>query len=63
MNILTQDSVDQFNEEGYLVFEGLFANAHNQEVKDAVDQLMEDRKDPDKDPIIMRYPELGEGWS
>lgn len=59
MNHLTQDDTDQFNEEGYLVFEGLFDDDHNQRIKNDVDQLMEDRQDPDKDPVIIRYPELG----
>ena len=59
MIILTQDEIDQFNEEGYLVYEGLFDDDHNQRIKNDVKQLMEDRQNAKDDPIIMSYPELG----
>lgn len=59
MDHLTQDDIDQFNEEGYLVFEGLFDDDHNQRIKDDVDQLMEDRQNPDIKKPIMAYQELG----
>lgn len=59
MNFLTQDEIDQFNEEGYLVFEALFDDDHNRRIKNNVAKLIEDRKHSDEEHIIMRYPELG----
>ena len=59
INSLTQDEIDQFNEDGYLVFEGLFDDDHNQRIKSDVDKLMEDRKHSNEEHIIMGYPELG----
>ena len=56
---LTDEDICQFNHEGYLVFEGLLDDARNERIKRDVDQLMEDRKDPNKPAIPMRYPELG----
>lgn len=58
MNHLTQDDVDRFNEEGYLVFEGLFDNALCQRIKTDLDQLMDDRAKGER-PMLMRYRELG----
>jgi len=58
MNHLTQEEFDRFNEEGYLIFEGLFDDDLNQRIKDDVDQLMIDRKNGER-PILMAYPELG----
>ena len=59
MNDLTPNEIDQFNEEGYLILEGLFSDEHNQRIKNDVAKLMEDRKHSKEEPIIMRYPELG----
>ena len=59
MNSLTDKDIRQFNHEGYLVFESLLDDRRNERIKRDVDQLMEDRKDPNKPAIPMRYPELG----
>ena len=59
MSALTDDNIRQFNHEGYLVFEGLLDDRHNQRIKRDVDLLMEDRGNPNKPAIPMRYPELG----
>ena len=59
MSALTDEDIRQFNHEGYLVFESLLDDRHNERIKRDVDQLMEDRKDPNKPAIPMRYPELG----
>ena len=44
MNHLTSDDIAQFDEEGYLVFEGLFDHDLNERIKADVDQLMIDRE-------------------
>ena len=59
MSTLTADAIRRFDQEGYLVFEGLLDDARNERIKRDVDQLMEDRRDPNKPAIPMRYPELG----
>ena len=59
MSALTEEDIRQFNHEGYLVFEGLLDNARNERIMRDVDQLMEDRKVPNRPAIPMRYPELG----
>ena len=59
MSALTDEDIRQFNHEGYLVFESLLDDRHNERIKRDVDLLMEDRKDPNKPAIPMRYPELG----
>ena len=59
MSALTDDNIRRFNHEGYLVFEGLFDENHNQRIKRDIDQLMEDLGNPNKPAIPMRYPELG----
>jgi hypothetical protein len=58
MNHLTQSDIDQFNEEGYLIFEGLFGDDLNERIKADLDQLMIDRENRER-PILMAYPELG----
>ena len=58
MNHLTPDDIAQFDEEGYLVFEGLFNHDLNERIKADVDQLMIDRE-TDKRRMLMAYPELG----
>lgn len=58
MNHLTPDDIAQFDEEGYLVFEGLFDHDLNERIKADVDQLMIDRE-TDKRRMLMAYPELG----
>ena len=59
MSTLTDEDIRQFNHEGYLVFEGLLDDRHNQRIKRDIDQLMEDRGNPNKPAIPMRYPDLG----
>ena len=59
MTALTDDDIRQFNHEGYLVFESLLDDCRNERIKRDVDRLMEDRKDPNRPAIPMRYPELG----
>ena len=59
MNSLTDKDIRQFNHDGYLVFEGLLDDSHNDRIKRDVDQLIEDRKVPNKQAIPMRYPDLG----
>ena len=59
MSLLTDEDIRQFNHEGYLVFEGLLDDSRNERIKRDVDQLMEDRKVPNKPAIPMRYRELG----
>ena len=58
MNHLTPDNIDRFNQEGYLIFEGLLDHAFNQRLKADVDQLMVERQQGER-PILMTYPELG----
>ena len=58
MNYLTSDDIDHFNQEGYLIFEGLLDHALNQRLKADVDQLMVERQKGER-PILMTYPELG----
>lgn len=58
MTHLKQDDLDRFDEEGYLVFEGLFDDDLNQRLKDDVDLMMEDRERGEK-KMIMSYDELG----
>lgn len=55
---LTRDDLDRFDEEGYLVFEGLFDDDLNQRLKDDVDAMMEDRA-KGENKMIMSYHELG----
>ena len=59
MSALTDEDIRQFNQEGYLVFEGLLDDSQNERIKRDVDQLMEDRKKPNKPAIPMRCRELG----
>ncbi len=59
MSSLTDNHIRQFYQEGYLVLEGLLDENRNERIKRDVDRLMEDRKDPNKPAIPMRYPELG----
>ena len=58
MNYLTPDDIDCFNQEGYLIFEGLLDHDLNERLKAGVDQLMVDRQKGER-PILMTYPELG----
>ncbi len=58
MNYLTEDQLAEFDELGYLVFEGLFDSQLNQRIKDDVDLLMIDRAAGKHKPIIS-YDELG----
>jgi len=58
MNYLTSDDIDHFNQEVYLIFEGLLDHALNQRFKADVDQLMVERQKGER-PILMTYPELG----
>ena len=58
MNYLTSDDIDHFNQEVYLIFEGLLDHALNQRLKADVDQLMVERQKGER-PILMTYPELG----
>jgi ectoine hydroxylase-related dioxygenase (phytanoyl-CoA dioxygenase family) len=58
LNHLTQDQLDEFDEVGYLVFEGLFDDDLNQRVKDDVDLMMEDRARDEK-KMVMSYDALG----
>ena len=58
MNYLTPDDIDCFNQEGYLIFEGLLDHDLNERLKADVGQLMVDRQQGDR-PILMTYPELG----
>ena len=58
MNHLTPDDIDCFNQEGYLVFEGLLEYNLNERLKADVDRLMADRQKGER-PILMTYSELG----
>jgi len=58
LNYLTQDQVGEFEEVGYLVFEGLFNDELNQGLKDDVDLMMEDRARGEK-KMVMQYDVLG----
>ena len=58
MNYLTSDDIDHFNQEVYLIFEGLLDHALNQHLKADVDQLMVEGQKGER-PILMTYPELG----
>ena len=58
MNYLTSDDIDRFNQESYLIFEGLLDHALNHRLKADVDQLMVERQKGER-PILMTYPELG----
>jgi len=58
MNYISPSEVDRFNEEGYLIFEGLFDRDLNERIKADVDQLMNDRQ-KGKQQILTTYPELG----
>ena len=58
MNDLTPNEIDQFNEEGYLILEGLFSDEHNQRIKNDVAKLMEDRKhskEEEKKVLILSF--------
>lgn len=58
LNDLSQEDIDRFWEDGYLIFEGLFDDDLNGRIKDDVDQLMMDRENKER-PMLMTYPELG----
>ena len=58
MNYLSEDQLAEFDELGYLVFEGLCDPQHNQRIKDDVDLLMIDCFAGEHKPIIC-YDELG----
>ncbi len=57
LNHLTRDDLERFDEEGYLVFEGLFDDDLNQRLKDDVDLMMEDREQGER-KMIVSYDEL-----
>ena len=40
MDQLTQQQLDTFNADGFLVFEHFFEPAHNQRIKDDVDRMI-----------------------
>jgi ectoine hydroxylase-related dioxygenase (phytanoyl-CoA dioxygenase family) len=58
MDQLTQQQLDTFNADGFLVFEHFFEPAHNQRIKDDVDRMMNDI-DAGERKAIMGYRELG----
>ena len=58
MNYLTEADLEEFEETGYLVFEGLFDDDLNQRLKGDVDLMMEDRAQGEK-RLVMSYDELG----
>ena len=67
LNLLTESEVEQFNEEGYLIFEELLDDDYNERLKADIDQLLVDREKYLGDrkhrqvmgPIVLSYPELG----
>jgi ectoine hydroxylase-related dioxygenase (phytanoyl-CoA dioxygenase family) len=58
LKYLTQDQLEEFDEVGYLVFEGAIDPDLNQRIKDDVDLMMEDRARGEK-KMVMSYDELG----
>ncbi len=67
LNLLTESEVNQFRQEGYLIFEGLLDDDYNERLKVDVDQLLVDREEllgeqkhrQVMGPIVLSYPELG----
>ena len=58
LNHLTGDQLSEFDDTGFLVFEGLFDDDLNQRLKDDVDLMMDDRARGEK-KMVMSYDELG----
>ena len=54
---LSQTEVDQFNSEGYLIFDGFFDKNLNQLLKEDVDQLMTNRANKGETNLIV-FPSL-----
>ena len=55
---LSQTEVDQFNSEGYLIFDGFFDKNLNQLLKEDVDQLMTNRANKEETNLMV-FPSLG----
>ena len=50
---LSQTEIDQFNSEGYLIFDGFFDKDLNQQLKEDVDQLMINRTNKKETTLII----------
>ncbi len=57
---LTQQQLDTFDTDGYLVLESYFDPQHTQRIKDDIDRMMSNGLKPNAHhEILMNYPELG----
>lgn len=60
MNYLTQQQLDAFKVDGYLVLERYFDPEHNERIKGDVDRMMKNGISPaNRKQIFLSYPELG----
>lgn len=57
-NCLTDEEIERFHEEGFLLFEGLLDADHCKRLADDVDRLEADREKGEK-PMVITYRELG----